>query len=62
MTGLAQQESPESRGYDLVSTLVALPSVGVGGDLQGAGPQPGGVPRPGAPGRVSLLYEFGKDK
>ena len=50
--GLGKSVKNPRDPYDLVSTLVALPSVGVGGDLQGAGPQPGGAPRPGAPGTV----------
>jgi len=50
--GLGKSAKNPRDPYDLVSTLVALPSVGVGGDLQGAGPQ---GPRPGlnpAPGQV----------
>ena len=50
--GLGKSAKNARDPYDLVSTLVALPSIGVGGDVQGAGPQPGGVPRPGAPGTV----------
>lgn len=49
--GLGKSTKNPRDPYDLVSTLVALPSVGVGGDLQGAGPQPVGG-RPGAPGTV----------
>ena len=52
--GLGKSTKNPRDPYDLVSTLVALPSVGVGGDLQGAGPQPVGAPvggpRQGAPG------------
>ena len=50
--GLGKSAKNPRDPYDLVSTLVALPSVGVGGDLQGAGPAPVGGPRQGAPGTV----------
>ena len=48
--GLGKSAKNPSNPYDLVTTLVALPSVGVGGELQGAGPPPPGGARGGTPG------------